>query len=143
MNYRVTELAHDKVIRVDFDLGFRIQPRMNFLFKRVIQEMVESNEIDFRSKYESMKKHDFTADIRYVLMERFLSVENELSVKDELLLDAYFFLKRFTLSDRSAFGLDQTDTVVEYVPLILGEQKKVPLHRIRPKAEPPTAGSDQ
>ncbi|MCB0764057.1 MAG: KUP/HAK/KT family potassium transporter [Flavobacteriales bacterium] len=136
MNYRVTELAHDKVIRVDFDLGFRIQPRMNMLFKRVVQEMVENKEIDFSSKYESLKKHDFAADIRYVLMERFLSVENELSVQDDLLLDTYFFVKRFALSDQTAFGLDQTDTVVEYVPLMIGEQKKLPLKRTGPASKP-------
>ena len=127
MDYRVTELVHDKVVRVDFDLGFRIQPRMNMLFKQVVQEMVEKQWMDFSSKYESLRKHDFAADIRYVLMDRFLSVENELSFQDDTLLDAYFFLKRLALSDQTAFGLDHTDTVVEQVPLVLTRQRPLPL----------------
>lgn len=127
MDYKVTELVHDKVVRVDFDLGFRVQPRMNMLFKQVVQEMVERDQIDFTSKYESLRKHDFAADIRYVLMERFLSVENELSVQDDLMLDTYFFVKRLALSDQTAFGLDHTDTVVEAVPLILSAQRNLPL----------------
>lgn len=140
MEYRVTELVNDKVIRVDFQLGFRVQPRINKLFKQVIQDLVSCSEFDLSSKYESLRKHDFDADIRYVLMERFLSVENELSVADDVLLDTYFFIKRFALSDQTAFGLDHTDTVVEYVPLILGEVESLPLKRLGvPPASRPNA----
>ena len=57
-------------------------------------------------------------------------MENELSVADDVLLDTYFFIKRFALSDQTAFGLDHTDTVVEYVPLILGEVEQLPLKRL-------------
>lgn len=130
MEYRVKELVHDKVIRVDFNLGFRVQPRINMLFKHVLQELVECHQFDFSSKYESLRKHDFAADIRYVLMERFLSVENELSVADDILLDTYFYIKRFALSDQTAFGLDHTDTVVEYVPMVLTDPSPVPLKRL-------------
>ena len=63
-------------------------------------------------------------------MERFLSVENELSVADDILLDTYFFIKRLALSDQTAFGLDHTDTVVEHVPMVLTEPHQVPLRRI-------------
>jgi KUP system potassium uptake protein len=140
MEYRVTELVNDKIIRVDFQLGFRVQPRINKLFKQVVQDLVSCSEFDLRSKYESLNKQDFDADIRYVLMERFLSVENELSVADDVLLDTYFFIKRFALSDQTAFGLDHTDTVVEYVPLILGEVEQLPLKRLGvPPASRPSA----
>jgi KUP system potassium uptake protein len=140
MEYRVTELVNDKVIRVDFQLGFRVQPRINKLFKQVVQDLVSCSEFDLSSKYESLRKQDFDADIRYVLMERFLSVENELSVADDVLLDTYFFIKRFALSDQTAFGLDHTDTVVEYVPLILGEVEQLPLKRLGvPPASRPNA----
>jgi KUP system potassium uptake protein len=138
MEYRIKELVDDKVIRVDFNLGFRVQPRINMLFKQVLQEMVECDQLEFRSKYESLRKRDFAADIRYVLMERFLSVENELSVADDILLDTYFFIKRFALSDQTAFGLDHTDTVVEYVPLVLSEPEVLPLKRLGGPPFPPS-----
>lgn len=139
MEYRVNELVDDKVIRVDFNLGFRVQPRINMLFKQVLLELVECDQLDFTSKYESLRKMDFAADIRYVLMERFLSVENELSVADDILLDTYFFIKRFALRDQTAFGLDHTDTVVEYVPLILSEAEQLPLKRLGGQVPPPPA----
>jgi len=131
MEYRVTELIDDKVIRVDFDLGFRVQARINMLFKRVLEEMEQEHELEFRSKYESIKKGDFHTDICYILTERILSVENEFKLRDDLILDAYFALKHLALSDREAFGLDPNLTVVEQVPLVIQQNNDLPLKRCR------------
>ncbi len=130
MEYRVKELIDDKVIRVDFDLGFRVQPRINMLFKRVLEELEADHELEFRSKYESIKKGDFHTDICYVLMERFMSAENEFTLSDDLILDAYFALKHLGLSDREAFGLDPNVTVVEQVPLMIQQPRDLPLKRM-------------
>ncbi len=130
MDYRVQELIDDKVIRVDFDLGFRVQPRINALFRRVLEELHADHELEFQSKYESIKKGDFHTDICYVLTERVLSVENEFNFRKDAILDMYYALKRIALSDREAFGLDPNVTVVEHVPLVLTEQRELPLRRI-------------
>ncbi len=130
MEYRVQELIDDKVIRVDFDLGFRVQPRINVLFRKVMQEMHENDELQFRSKYESIKTSDFHTDICYVLTERVLSVENEFSFRKDTILDAYFALKHLALNDREAFGLDPNVTVVEQVPLVLERRGEVTLKRV-------------
>ncbi|MBK9760214.1 MAG: KUP/HAK/KT family potassium transporter [Flavobacteriales bacterium] len=130
MEYRVKELIDDKVIRVDFDLGFRVQPRINKLFRRVLEEMESEHELEFSSKYESIKKGDFHTDICYILTERVMSVENEFTLRDDMILDAYFALKHVALSDREAFGLDPNVTVVEQVPLVIQQKSSFPLKRI-------------
>ncbi len=137
MEYKVMELIDDKVIRVDFNLGFRIQPRINMLFTRVLTDLDADHEIEFSSKYESIKKEDFHTDICYVLMERFLSVENEFKLRDDLVLDAYYFLKRLALSDLKALGLDENMTIVEQVPLVIRSTTDLPLKRVMPKQAPP------
>lgn len=134
MEYRVSELLDDKVIRVDFDLGFRVQPRINLLFRRVLEELDACHDLEFRNKYESIKKGDFHTDILYVITERVMSVENEFSLRDDLVLDAYFALKHLTQSDRDAMGLDPNVSVVEKVPLVIQAPREVPLVRVgRPK----------
>lgn len=135
MEYRVSELIDDKVIRVDFNLGFRVQPRINMLFTRVLTDLDADHELEFSSKYESIKKEDFHTDICYVLMERFLSVENEFKLRDDLVLDAYYALKKLALSDRKALGLDENMTVVEQVPLVIKATADLPLKRVA--AKPP------
>ena len=137
--YTVRELVDDKVIRVDFDLGFRIQPRINLLFKKVLQDLYERQELIFKNKYESIAREDFHTDIRYVVLERFLSVENELTMKDDLILDTYFALKRLAQTDQKAFGLDTADTIVEEAPLVIQQVRELPLKRkmLRPPTLPP------
>jgi len=130
MEYRVSELIDDKVIRVDFDLGFRVQPRVNLLFRRVLEELDADHELNFRNKDESIKKGDFHTDICYVITERILSVENEFSVRDNFILDVYYSLKHLALSDREAMGLDPNVTVVEQVPLVIQAVREIPLKRV-------------
>lgn len=130
MAYSIRELADDKVMRVDFKLGFRIQPRVNVLFKKVMQELNECQELGIYSKYESLKQKDFHADITYVIIESFFSIENELPFKEDFIMDLYFNIKHLAQSDQKAFGLDNDMTVVEHVPLLIKANENLPLKRI-------------
>jgi KUP system potassium uptake protein len=130
MEYAVKEIIDDKIIRVDFKLGFRIQPRINLLFKMVMQDMNRNHELEMLSKYESLNKEDFHTDITYVIIETFLSVENELSMKEGFIMDSYFTIKHFAQSDQKAFGLDNASTILESVPLLISPKSYLPLKRI-------------
>jgi KUP system potassium uptake protein len=130
MEYSIRELVDDKVMRVDFKLGFRIQPRVNLCFKKVMQELNESQELGIYSKYESLKSKDFHTDITYVIIESFFSIENELSFKEDFIMDVYFNIKHLSQSDQKAFGLDNDMTVVEHVPLIIKANEQSLLKRV-------------
>ena len=45
MDYGVEVLLKNKVIRVDFHLGFRIQPKIGIMLKKVVEEMISNKEI--------------------------------------------------------------------------------------------------
>jgi KUP system potassium uptake protein len=130
MEYAVEEIEHDKIIRVEFKLGFRIQPRINLLFRKVLQDMLEHHELDANCTVSGFNKHNITADIRYVLIQRFLSVENEFSMKDGFILKSYFWLSRLGLSDKKAFGLDLSDTKIEKTSLLVAPIHNIPLKRM-------------
>jgi len=130
MEYSIRELVDDKVMRVDFRLGFRIQPRVNVLFKKVMQELNECQELGIYSRYESLKSQDFHTDITYVIIESFFSIENELTVREDFIMDVYFNIKQLSQSDQKAFGLDNDMTIVEHVPLIIKANENLPLKRI-------------
>ena len=130
MEYTIRELVDDKVMRVDFKLGFRIQPRVNICFKKVMQELNESQELGIYSRYESLKSKDFHTDITYVIIESFFSIENELSIREDFIMDVYFNIKQLSQSDQKAFGLDNDMTIVEHVPLIIKANENLPLKRV-------------
>lgn len=47
-----------------------------------------------------------------------MSVENEFAVREGIILNSYFFLKKLSLKDESAFGLDKSDVKVEHIPFV-------------------------
>ena len=130
MEYTVEELEHEKVIRVEFRLGFRINPRVNVLFRKVVEEMIQRNELDITSKYESLSSYHLPADFQFVIMEKFLSYNNEFSVKEGFILRSYFWIKSLGLSEAKAFGLDTSETRVEKIPLVVNPVTNINLRRV-------------
>jgi len=129
MEYTVEELKKDKVIRVEFRLGFRVQPRINLMMRKVLKEMVANNEMDIRSPYPSLSKHNLAADFIFVILETFLSTDNEFEVGEGFILNSYFFLKHMSLSDDKSFGLDTSETRSEKIPMVVAPFTKMDLKR--------------
>ncbi|WP_273213665.1 KUP/HAK/KT family potassium transporter [Runella zeae] len=130
MQYKVDVIEPEDVIKVTFKLGFRIEQRINLYLKRVIEDMVKNKEVDITSRYESLNKHNVIGDFRFVVLEKFLSFENELPIFEQLIMKAYFFIKGFTTSEDKWFGLDSSAVKIEKVPLIIRAVERVKLQRI-------------
>jgi KUP system potassium uptake protein len=129
LNYEVSELIDSKVIKVTINAGFRIQPRSELYFKRIVQELVANKELNLHIRPDGSTKYNQEPDHKFVIIEKFLSVENEFSLKEGLLLNSYFFLNSLGQRDEKAFGLDKSDVVVEEVPLVYQPVRKVDLTR--------------
>ncbi len=130
LEYKVMTVAEDDVYKVHFRLGFRVPHKINLYFKRVLEDMVKDGEVDIRSRYESLNRHNVIGDFRFVVLERFLSYENELPFMESLIMRAYFFIKQYTPSEDKWFGLDSSAVKVEKVPLIIKPVEKVNLKRV-------------
>ena len=130
MEYKVSEFIHDDVIRIDFRLGFRVAPKVNLMFRKVVEDLVKNKEVDITSRYKSLNKNNIIGDFRFIVIEKFLSYENELPFYEKLILDIYAFLKHLSLSEEKAFGLDTSSVTVETVPLIIAPPKALNLKRI-------------
>jgi len=134
MEYSVEELENDKIMRVEFRLGFRIQPRVNVLFRKVVEELVQNKELDITSRYTSLNNFNLAADFKFVILERFLSFENEFSSKDAFILKTYFAIKHFAQSEAKTFGLDTSETRVEKIPLVVSPVSNIQLKRVQPES---------
>jgi KUP system potassium uptake protein len=105
------------------------------MFRKVVEDMVKNKEVDITSRYKSLNKNNIIGDFRFIVIEKFLSYENELPFYEKFILDVYAFLKHFSLSEEKAFGLDTSSVTVEAVPLIIAPPKALNLKRI--EDEPP------
>jgi KUP system potassium uptake protein len=129
LSYDVSELLDDKVIKVTIHAGFRIQPKTELYFKKIVQDLVIKKELNLHIRPDGSTKYNAQPDFKFIVIEKFLSVENEFALKDGLLLNSYFFLKGLGQSDEKAFGLDKSDVVVEDIPLVYHPVQHVELTR--------------
>ncbi|MEP7128137.1 MAG: KUP/HAK/KT family potassium transporter [Chitinophagales bacterium] len=133
--YEVDVLQPNLAYRIDFRLGFRIEPRVNLFLRKVIEDMVERGEVDITSRYKSLHKYRLPGDFRFVVMEKFLSFENDLPIFEKLVMDLYFLLKKVSLSEGREFGLDSSSVTLEKIPLILTPPRNLILKRVGMEAE--------
>ena len=128
--YEVTHIIPNDIIRVEFRLGFRVQPRINLMFKQVVEDLVANREVNIASRYESQQKNQMVGDFQFIVMEKFLSQDNELPFLENILMKIYFWLKELSLSEEKGFGLEQSNVIVEKFPLIIKPASKISMERI-------------
>jgi KUP system potassium uptake protein len=129
LNYEVEELLDDKVIKVILNIGFRIQPKVELYFKKIVQELVERKELNLHIRPDGSTKYNNEPDFKFVIIEKFISVENEFAFKDGWMLTSYFWLKKLSLSDERAFGLDKSDVEIEEYPMVYSPVINIDLNR--------------
>ncbi|WP_128543193.1 KUP/HAK/KT family potassium transporter [Larkinella soli] len=130
MEYKVNTIAPDDVYKITFRLGFRVEQRINLFFRKVIEDMVKNKEVDITSRYESLSRQNVIGDFRFVVLEKFLSYENDLPFRERIVMDVYFYVKGFTTPEDRWFGLDSSAVKIEKVPLVIRPVENVKLKRI-------------
>ena len=128
--FRVTEIVKDDIYRVDFYLGFREPTKINLMFKEVIKDMVSKGEVDITSRYESLNKNNILGDFKFVLSEKFLSNDSDLTWFENIVMNTYFFLKKFSLSEEKGFGLDSSSVKIEQFPMVLHPPEIINMKRV-------------
>jgi KUP system potassium uptake protein len=128
--YSVEHIIPNDIIRVEFRLGFRMAPRLNLMFKKVVEDLVANREVNVTSRYESQQRNNVVGDFQFVVMEKFLSQDNELPFFERLVMKLYFYVKEISLSEERGFGLEQSKVVVEKFPLIVAPVSKLKLSRV-------------
>jgi KUP system potassium uptake protein len=130
MEYTVDEIAPNDIIRVTFRLGFRVELRINYFFRKVIADLVAAGEVDIRSRYDSLREQNIMGDFQFVVIERVLSYENAFDAHDKFVMDSYYALKQFISSEDRWFGLDPGTVRVEKVPIVIDPVENIRLKRV-------------
>ena len=128
--YNVEHIIPNDIIRVEFRLGFRIAPRLNLMFKKVVEDLVANREVNIASRYESQQKNNVVGDFQFIVLEKFLSQDNELPLLETLVMKFYFWIKMWSVSEEKGFGLEQSNVAIEKFPLIVAPASKLKMKRI-------------
>ncbi|MEO8151093.1 MAG: KUP/HAK/KT family potassium transporter [Bacteroidia bacterium] len=129
MEYTVKFVHGKNILRIDFRLGFKVEQKINYYLRKVIEEMVELHEIDVYSRYQSLSKNKVIGDFRFVVIEKLISYENRLGFIDRVITYFFNYLKQLSTSDEKSFGLDSSNVLLEKFPLLISP-KEVKLKRV-------------
>jgi KUP system potassium uptake protein len=128
--YVVETIIPNEIIRIEFRLGFRVEQRINLMFRKVVEDMVANKEVNITSRYISLQKHKIAGDWQFIVMEKFLSHDNDLPLMERLIMRFYFMLKKISLSEEKGFGLDSSYVTIEKYPLIVAPVTNLNLKRV-------------
>ena len=128
--YKVDHIIPNDIIRIEFRLGFRMEPRINLMFRKVVEDLVANKEVNITSRYESLERSNIVGDFSFVVMEKYLSQDNELPIWERMMMKFHFWLKDMSLSEERGFGLDASTVVIEKFPLIVAPVTNFKMKRI-------------
>jgi KUP system potassium uptake protein len=119
---------------VDFNIGFKVAPKINLYFNDVIDELVQNSEFCCDSGFDTLKKYNINGDFRFVLIDRVLNYDFDLSPIDKLTMNLYGIVKNIGISDMKAYGLDESIVITEKVPLINSNDNSMRIKRVEKKS---------
>jgi len=128
--YTVEHIIPNDIIRVEFRVGFRVEQRINLMFRKVVEELVNNKEVNITSRYESLERNNVVGDFQFIVLEKYLSQDNELPFFERIVMKIYFWLKEISLSEERGFGLDPSNVTIEKFPLIVAPVAKFSLKRV-------------
>ena len=130
--YVVKTLVPNRAYSVQFNLGFRIDQRINIFLYKVIQDLAKSGEIKYTPKRYMLNQNSgfVFGDFKFVLLEEVLSNESELSKWDNFITSTKLLIKRLTVSPARWFGIDTSNVAIEKAPIIIGHKESPNLTRV-------------
>ena len=131
-DYTVDTFGTSYIVKVQLNLGFRVEQNLNVFLRQISTELVESGEIELQSRTYTTIKNRIVGDFRFILIQEQLSQESKLNLRESIILKLNLFIKKFTVSPSKWFGLDTSDVYIEKVPLFLGYSNPTILKRKYP-----------
>ncbi|AXY72652.1 potassium transporter Kup [Paraflavitalea soli] len=131
LRYHVDTLLKNDVYFIEFNLGFRIDPRIDFYFRQVVNDLVKSGEVDVSERYEQYYQESEVGDFRFLILDSFLSFDNDMPFGKNFIMKSYFNLKLLSVKEMVNFGLDPSNVTIEKYPVVV-----TPVEHERLKREP-------
>jgi len=117
--YHVHHFIPGTLIKVDFNLGFKMERRLNLYFREVLEDLEESGEIKLCSGFNSLKKRGFHGDFLFINIERIMTRDYKLTPWETFVMNLHYFTRLLSITDVKSLGLDSSSIIEEKVPIAI------------------------
>ncbi|HSF88585.1 MAG TPA: KUP/HAK/KT family potassium transporter [Saprospiraceae bacterium] len=115
--YDFCEIIEGKIYRLDFNLGYKVKPNVREMFSNAIEELSNKGIIDLKNRYESLRKHNVSADFLFIVMRNTFNLDSDSPISEIFLLNAYSLLQRIEEPPEQYLGIDRNSLLVEFIAL--------------------------
>jgi len=116
LTYQVYEIVPNKVMRIDINVGFKVQPKINMYFREITARLIKEKKIDMRSRYASLRENNVLSDMRFIVINQIKNNDYDFNFTRQLLMNYFYFIKQLMVNKIKSLQLDQTRTKVENIP---------------------------
>jgi KUP system potassium uptake protein len=128
--YEYNIVAPHEMVYIKLKLGFRVAPKIQVYLQKIMNEMVDRKEVEILPKYGFSDSAKKIGDSKFVVIQNFLSNQNDLGISDTLILNVYFLLNQFSLSGDKEYSIDDCSVILEKYPMIVAPIKDIVLTRL-------------
>jgi KUP system potassium uptake protein len=128
LEYKIEHIIPFVLVRIDFKIGFKVEPRINLYFKQILEDLMQKHEIDIISHYPSLRKYGILGDFKFIITDRVQNYDFDFRPIDQFIMEIHNLIKLFAITNVKAYGLDTSNVTIEKVPLMVD-----PPIKIRPK----------
>jgi KUP system potassium uptake protein len=116
-SYTVKTFSPKKIFRIDINAGFKRGLHIDRYMHEIAQDMEEKGQVELESRYPSLAANHIEGDFRFVVVERVLRGDMQMSPIKKTILTLYYLIKKLSTSDTQILDLDPSNVTVEMVPL--------------------------
>lgn len=125
--YEVDMMETDFIVKLKLHLGFRMNQDVNVYIRQVINDLMKDGRLPKQPQTYSITPGREVGDFQFILIQKSLSNNCELSKWERQVMEMKLSIKRYTTSPENWFGLEYSEVKYETVPLVIGETRKTHL----------------
>lgn len=115
--YEVVHIVPGEIIKINLFLGFKVEPRLNLLFKQIRDDLSKTKEIQAGSRYPSLKEVPVSGDCRYILIDRILTADHQFNFWERMVMSLSDLFRHVAIPESKSYHIDSSNFVLEKVPL--------------------------
>ena len=129
--YEVETFGTDYIFRVNLYLGYKVRPSVNIYLRQVVHDLLATGELPKQNKRHSIYAPSDVGSFKFCMIRKMMPQEGDIDEVDDLLIRAKYVIRRICGNPFQWFGLENSNMIIEYVPLfLLPRQKEDRLERL-------------
>ncbi len=132
VSYTVTTIIPQKCFFVKVNMGFKERHLLDHIMKKIHKDLVKSGEVSKTNIFYTDTSLQVAPDFKYILINSRVASDNRLTVMEAFSVRIYRFLKSLGLTAIEDFGLDETNTIEEKIPINVAKRDSLHITRMEP-----------